>query len=144
MKVVGLLASCRFKTTIKYRDGNTGKYVPYVCHEPEENILETGLCIFRSEDYLKDPKNMEVNKQNIKGKLTEKIENSEPLICIEYYIPDFSFKQLHFDKSVNFSGTVFTGLADFSDARFTAEADFIGTRFTERADFSDARFTGSS
>ena len=48
-----------------------------VCREPEENILDSGLCIFHSGEYLKDPKNIEANKQNIKAKLTEKIEKSE-------------------------------------------------------------------
>ena len=136
------MANCRFKTDIIHRDENTGGYVQYVCREPEENILDSGLCIFHSGEYLKDPKNIEANKQNIKAKLTEKIEKSEPLICIGYHLPEFSFKRLHFDKSVDFSDSVFAGVANFEDAQFT-EAIFNGAQFTE-AIFEDAQFTGKA
>lgn len=108
------MARCQFKVDIKYRDERTGKYIAYVCDEPAENILDSGLCIFHDENYLKDLKNKEANEQNVKNKLTEKIKKSESLICIGYHLPDLSFEQLHFDKSVNFSEAVFTGPVNFS------------------------------
>jgi hypothetical protein len=92
------MTHCRFKTDIGYDDENTGKYVPYVCPEPKENILDSGLCIFHEQD----PKIKEAYKQKIEMELTKKIEDSKPLLCIGYYLSDFSFEELHFGKSVNF------------------------------------------
>ena len=60
------MARCGFKTDIEYRDEKTREYIPYVCPEPEENILDSGLCIFHDEKYLKDSKNKEANEQNMK------------------------------------------------------------------------------
>ena len=134
------MARCGFKTNVLYRDEKTREYISeYVCPEPEENILDSGLCIFHSEQYLKDPKNKEANKLNIKRKLAEKIQKPEPLICIGYYLSDISFSGMHFDKSVNFSKTVFVGRSDFSEAQFT-EANFDSAQFTE-ANFNSAQFT---
>ena len=45
------MAHCGFKTDIGYGDEKTGKYIPYVCPEPEENILDSGLCIFHSNNF---------------------------------------------------------------------------------------------
>ena len=53
------MARCGFKTDIKYRDEKTGEYIPYECNEPEENILDSGLCIFHDPD----PKIKEAYKQ---------------------------------------------------------------------------------
>jgi uncharacterized protein YjbI with pentapeptide repeats len=131
-----VVARCGFKTDIKYRDENTGEYVQYVCREPEEN--NSGQCIFHDENYLKDPKN-KAAKQNVANRLTEKIKTSEPLICIGYHLIDFSFKQLRFRESVDFSDTVFYGPVDFSESIF-GHAAFTFAQFTEKADFSGAKF----
>jgi uncharacterized protein YjbI with pentapeptide repeats len=133
-----LVARCRFETDIRYYDYRTGKYIPYLCTEPEEN--NTGLCVFHDENYLKDLQNREANEQNLRRKLSIKLAGSESLICIGYHLPDLSFEELQFDKSVNFSGAEFTGSANFCRARFTGRADFTRARFTGRADFRWAQF----
>ena len=123
-----IVAHCGFKTDIKCYDEITGEYVPYICPETEENILDSGLCIFHNENYLKDSENKEAHGQNIKEKLKPKIEELESLICIGYYLPDFTSGYKHLDKFLdhllitpiraNFSGAHFTGQADFSKAEF--------------------------
>jgi hypothetical protein len=87
------VARCGFKTDNLYYDEKTRKFIQYRCLELEENILDSGLCIFHDKNYIKDPENKEAHEQNIKKKLTEKIEKSEPLICIGFHIPDFSFEE---------------------------------------------------
>ena len=87
------------------------------------------MCIFHDENYLKDPENKEAHEQNIKNKLTNKIEKSELLICIGYCLPGFSFKSQRFDRPVNFRSAVFSGPADFSGAQFTKEANFSYAQF---------------
>ena len=119
------MARCGFKTDIKYLDEKTGEYIPYICLEPEQNILDSGLCIFHDENYLKDSKNRKANEQKLKRKLYEKLAESEPLICIGYHLTDFTFEGLHFDKSVNFSRSsiLWVGLISLK-SQFTKEADF--------------------
>lgn len=121
------MARCGFKTDFTYRDEKTGEYIPYECNEPKENILDSGLCIFHDENYLKELKNKEANEQNLRTKLSEKLGKSKPLICIGYHIPDISFEQIHFEKSVNFAGAIFMGLTNFSKAQFTDNASFYET-----------------
>jgi uncharacterized protein YjbI with pentapeptide repeats len=130
---------CGFKIDIRYRDEETGEYVPYKCPETE-NILDSGLCIFHDENYLKESKNKEVNEQNFNRKFLEKMAISESLICIGYYLPDVSFEKKQFVKIVNFSGAVFVGKANFLEAQFT-EAYFHYTQFKNEADFTEAQFT---
>lgn len=119
------MTHCGFKTDIRYRDDNTGQYIPYVCAEPEENI-ESELCLIHDENYLKDPKNRKATEQNLKRKLSEKLAKAEPLICIGYRLPSFSFAEIHFDKSVDFRGAVFMGLTSFYEAQFTEQVSFTG------------------
>ncbi len=141
------MVQCGFKTAIHYRDEKTGEYIPYVCPEDiEEYILDSGLCIFHDGD----PKIKEAHKQTIQKELTKKIEDSKLLICIGYCLPDISFEESHFDKSVNFSGAVFMGLINFSNAQFKeanfsetefTRANFHGAQFTQKANFFKAKFT---
>ena len=130
-----IMMNCRFK------DEN---FEHYVCDEVTD--LESGLCIFHDESYLKDTEKKEANEQNVQRKLTEKIENgisaNKPLMFIKYHLPDFTFKR--FIVPVNFSKTVFLGPVNFIDAQFTKEANFREARFTERADFARAEFTETS
>lgn len=137
------MARCGFKTDIKYYDETTG-YVLYSCPEPEENILPSGLCIFHDENYLKESKHKKANEQNLKREFSKKLDEAGPLICIGYHLPDFSFAQRHFAKSVNFSGATFMGLTDFSKAQFSDFANFYGAKFTNEVDFSKAQFTKES
>ena len=137
------MARCGFKTDIEYHDEKTGEDVQYVCDEPEENILDSGLCIFHDENYLKDSIKKEANEQNIKRRLSEKLAKSEPLICIGYHLPEFSFEELHFDKSADFTHAVFMGLTNFSKAIFK-DANFSGAQFIDEANFSGAQFHGPS
>ena len=69
----------------------------------KKNILDSGLCIFHDENYLKDPINKEVNQRNLIRELSEKLTESGPLIWIGYHLPYFSFTNFHFEKSVDFS-----------------------------------------
>jgi hypothetical protein len=85
------VAHCRFKTDIDYRDEKTGEDVRYACPEPEENILDSGLCIFHDDNYLKDSKDKEATDQNLNRKLSEKLAKPEPAICIGYHLPALSF-----------------------------------------------------
>ena len=135
------MARCGFKTDIKYYDENTGKYIPYICPEPEENILDSGSCIFHDENYLTDLKNKEVNEQNLHRKFSEKLAKSERLICIGYHIPIISSGELYSDKSVNFSRAVFMGLTNFNRAQFTKQANFSEAKFTKQVNFYSAQFT---
>jgi hypothetical protein len=129
---------CGFKTDIKYYDENTGEYIPYVCPEPEENVLDSGLCIFHDENYLKDSRNKEANKQKLKRKLSEKLVKPEPLICIGYHLPDIEFK--HFDNLVLFLGAVFVRPINFSGAKFREKCRFYKARFKEEVDLTGAEF----
>ena len=115
------MARCGFKTDIIYRDEKTGEYIKYECDEPNENILDSGLCKFHDENYFKDSK----NEQKLKRILSKKLTEPEPLICIGYHLPNLLFANLHFDKSVNFSGAHFTEKAQFYGAQFTKEANFL-------------------
>jgi uncharacterized protein YjbI with pentapeptide repeats len=127
---------CRFKS----------EFTKIPCDTPETDILKSGLCIFHDEKYLKNPKDKESNKQNIKRKLTEKIEkcisDNKVLMCIEYHLPDFTFENFkNFTIPANFSGTIFVGPVNFSEAQFTKEAIFSEAQFTKEAIFSEAQFT---
>lgn len=108
------MAPCGFNTDIEYYDEKTGKYISYECREPEENVLDNGLCIFHDGNYLKDSKNKEANEENIRKKLSEKLAESGPLICIGYHLSSIPFKETHVDRSINFSGAQFNEEADFS------------------------------
>jgi hypothetical protein len=92
-----------------------------------------------SENYLKDTKNKETNEQNVKRKLTEKIENgitnNKHLKCMKYHLPEFVFPSKMVNISIDFSGTVFTGRVDFSRKEFTQKAIFYKAQFTEEANF---------
>jgi uncharacterized protein YjbI with pentapeptide repeats len=139
------MTRCRFETDLRYYDEKTGDLVQYECDALEEDILESGLCIFHDQKYLTDPKNRKVNALNLKRKLAEKVKKNisgnEPLICIGYRLPVISFEHRRFDKSVYFSGARFTKEANFSRAQFIERADFSKAQFTERAYFPEAQFT---
>ena len=76
----------------------------------QKRIFWTVDCAyFIPNNILKILKIKKANELNIKRKLAEKIQKPEPLICIGYYLSDISFSGMHFDKSVNFSKTVFVG-----------------------------------
>jgi uncharacterized protein YjbI with pentapeptide repeats len=144
---------CGFKIDIDDFDESAAEYFEYVCPE-EKNILDSGLCIFHDENYLKDSESKEANEQNLKIKLSEKLAEPGPLIGIGYHLPDLSFEEKYFDKTVNFSEAKFMGLANFSNtqfkeadfagAEFTGEANFFEAEFMEKADFAGAEFTGEA
>ena len=72
----------------------------------------------------------------------DKIKKSESFEGIE--IGDIVFTNFRFQKSVNFSGAIFMGYADFSRVWFTGKAVFTRAKFTDYADFSGATFTGKA
>ncbi len=107
----------------------------------KKNILDSGLCIFHDENYLKDLINNKVNQRNLISELSEKLTESGPLIWIGYHLPYFSFTNFHFEKSVDFSEAKFAEGADFFRAKFAEGADFYKAQFAEYANFSAAQFT---
>ncbi len=144
---------CRFE--FPYYDKKIQDYVQYECKIEEEDILESGFCIFHDENYLTDPVNREENERNVRRKLTKKIDqnlsDNEPLDCYAYHLPKFSVIRRRFNSPVNFSDSVFVGgaflhdvqfaeYADFSGAKFGAKISLSKSKFTEKADFSGTKF----
>jgi hypothetical protein len=113
------LAKCKFTT--EYWDHERSGEVDYNCDSKNEDILESGLCIFHDEDYLQDKKNnLKEHEQKVRDRLEAKVRNSidqnKPLLCIGYHLPDITIKQANFTKPVYFSECKFQGLADFTSA----------------------------
>ena len=138
------MAWCKF--TAKYWDHERSEYVDYNCDSKDEDILDSGLCIFHDENYLQDKNNHKEHEQKVRDRLETKVRNSidqnEPLFCIGYHLPDIIIKQANFTKPVYFSECEFQGLADFYSATFSAEAHFPKAKFSSEAHFNSANFQG--
>ncbi len=120
-----------------------------------ESVENKNFCLFHDETYLKDSNHPE-NKDNVITKLSEKVDNSisknTSLLCIGYYLPDIKIDK-EFSKPVyfnnckfqysDFSGTAFSGIANFSRATFK-EANFSWTAFFGIANFSRAKFSAEA
>ena len=126
------MAECKFIT--EYWDHERSEDVDYNCDSKDEDILESGLCIFHDENYLQDKNNHKEQEQKVRDRLEAKVRNSidqnEPLFCIGHHLPDTIFKQANFTKPVYFSECRFQGLADFSLAKFSVEANFDSATFS--------------
>src|SRR5207248_2961376 len=118
----------------------------YNCDSKDEDILDSGLCIFHDENYLQDKNNHKEHEQKVRDRLEIKVRNSidqnEALLCVGYHLPDITIKQGNFTRPVYFSECEFQGLANFSLAKFSAEADFNSARFSAEANFISANFQG--
>jgi hypothetical protein len=140
------LVKCQF--TDKYYDYESKAWV-YNYNCPDEEILDSGLCIFHDENYLKEGKdNRKEHEQKVIAKLMEKVRNSinqkEKLLCIGYHLPDITIKEANFTKPVYFSECKFQGKADFIGASFQAQADFGFAEFSGLAIFGSATFSSGA
>src|SRR5205823_6410566 len=122
------LAICQFTTD--YWNYETDARVDYKSDSEDEDILDSGLCIFHDENYLQD----ENNSQKIVNKLMLKVSNSisqkEGLLCIGYHLPDVTIRNVNFAKPVYFSKCKFLGELDLYRANFAGLADFYETTFS--------------
>ena len=111
-------------------------------YECKEDAIQGDFCIFHDQNYLTHPKNGQTNAENLKGELIKKIEkcisSNEPLVCVGYRLPDFTFKD--FGVPVNFLKATFMGVIDFRAAEFTQKANFTEAKFAAKADFTGAKF----
>ena len=135
------MAECKFTT--KYLDHERSIKVDYNCDSKDEDVLDSGLCIFHDENYLQDRNNHKEHEQKVRDRLEAKVNKSvdqnEPLF-IGYHLPDIIFKRANFTKPVYFSECEFQGLAYFSSATFSAEADFSSANFQGVTDLNNAAF----
>jgi uncharacterized protein YjbI with pentapeptide repeats len=154
------LPKCQFTT--QYYDYEIRKDVDFYC--PEEEPLASGFCIFHDKDYLlQDKMNNEEHKRKVldrlKHKVNHAISNNEPLLCMDFLLPEFRLSDLNirneFTKPVYFSGSQFFGKADFSranfqegaffdEANFQGNAIFLGANFQGKAHFYRANFRGET
>ena len=69
----------------------------------------------------------------LKRKVNHAISNNEPLLCIGFHLANFSLSDLsiskEFTKPVYFSGSLFSGEANFSIAKFRGGASFSEANF---------------
>ena len=139
-----------FKHTINFlRDHSISKQLvncKFIDCDSKEDILNSGLCIFHDENYLREKDRREQNEQNVRTKLMDKVREKdykkEPLVCIGYYLPSIRLVNKIFTNPVNFSKCKFQGEADFSDTTFSRQADFRQAEFSERTSFYSAEFSG--
>ena len=89
------MAECKFTT--KYLDYERSEYAYYNCDSKDEDILDSGLCIFHDENYLQDKNNHKEHEQKVRDRLETKVRNSidqnEALLCVGYHLPDITIKQ---------------------------------------------------
>ena len=132
--------TCQF--TAIYWNYESKATVDYNCDSKDEEVLDSGFCIFHDENYLQDKDSRKENEQNVRGKLMAKVlkslEKREPLFCIGYFIPSIRINDI-FTNTVYFSKCKFQGVTNFDQAKFS-EADFSSAEFSE-ADFSSAEFS---
>jgi hypothetical protein len=69
------LAECKFTT--KYWDHERSRIVDYNCDSKDEDVLDSGLCIFHDENYLQDKNNNhKEHEQKVRDRLGTKVRNS--------------------------------------------------------------------
>ena len=128
------MARCSFTT--KYWNDETDEEVEWPCDSEDEDILNSGKCIFHDEDYLQlgSGSALEEKKSNVMNKVMDKVKKSiadgEALFCIGYNLPDVIIRG-NFTKPAYFNQCRFLGLADFSSAKFSGEADFSSAEFID-------------
>ena len=85
------MAECKFTT--EYWDHERSEDVDYNCDSKDEDILDSGLCIFHDENYLQDKNNHREHEQKVRDRLEARVRNSidqnEPLFCIGHHLPDY-------------------------------------------------------
>lgn len=134
---------CEF--TAKYDDDESQEEIDYKCLDDEE-IPDSGLCMFHDERYLqgKDKQNQGKDKHkehkvrnglNAKIHQSQSVDQKQPLFCIGYHLPDITIKG-KFTNPVYFSKCNFQGEADFSGAIFQEKAVFSESEFFAEANFS--------
>ena len=142
------MAKCKFTT--KYWDHERSGQVDYNCDSKDEDILDSGFCIFHDKKYLQDYlfSFREEKKRNVREKLMDKVNdsvtNNKALLCIGYHLPDIIFQRTNFTKPVYFSKCEFQGLADFSSAKFSTKSRFYSATFSTKANFSLATFSAEA
>ena len=77
------MAECKFTT--KYWNFEVSRGVDYNCDSKDEDILDSGFCIFHDENYLQDKNNdHKEHEQKVRDRLEAKVRNSidqnEPLL----------------------------------------------------------------
>ena len=90
------MAECKYTT--KYWDHERSEDVDYNCGSKDEDVLDSGLCIFHDENYLQDKNNNhKEHEQKVRDRLETKVRNSidqnEALLCVGYHLPDITIKQ---------------------------------------------------
>ncbi|MGB8035622.1 MAG: hypothetical protein WCF03_17545 [Nitrososphaeraceae archaeon] len=75
---------CKF-TTEYWEHERSGERVDYNCDSKDEDILDSGFCIFHDENYLQDKNNdHKEHEQKVRDRLEAKVRNSidqnEPLL----------------------------------------------------------------
>ena len=146
--------TCQF--TAIYWNYESKATVDYNCDSKDEEVLDSGFCIFHDENYLQDKDSRKENEQNVRGKLMAKVlkslEKREPLFCIGYFIPSIRINDI-FTNTVYFSKCKFQGVTNFDQAKFSeadfssaefSEADFSSAKFSKKADFGFAEFSGQA
>jgi Pentapeptide repeats (9 copies) len=139
------LAKCGF--TAKYWNYERQAIECWLCDSEDEDVLDSGKCIFHDEYYLKTISFREEKKRNVIKKVTDKVEKSkdkkEALFCIGYYLPDVTIGG-NFIKPVYFTKCKFQGQADFNSAEFSGGANFDSAKFSGGANFRLAKFSGGA
>ncbi len=124
--------TCQF--TAIYWNYESKATVDYNCDSKDEEVLDSGFCIFHDENYLQDKDSRKENEQNVRGKLMAKVlkslEKREPLFCIGYFIPSIRINDI-FTNTVYFSKCKFQGVTNFDQAKFS-EADFSSAEFLKQ------------
>ncbi|MGB8938363.1 MAG: hypothetical protein WCC17_24995 [Candidatus Nitrosopolaris sp.] len=98
------MVKCSFTT--KYQNFESHREMDFYC-EKDEDILNSGLCIFHDKNYLQDKASRGPNEQNVRDKLMAKIsenvmDTTKPLLCIGYYLPSIKINET-FVKPAYFS-----------------------------------------
>jgi uncharacterized protein YjbI with pentapeptide repeats len=142
------LKVCKFKGS--YFGSKVEDEIDFQC---DEDALNSGLCIFHDNTYLKDPKQNSKRKQEVSARLVDKINESisknMPLICVGYHLPDIKINR-SFPKNVfftqcqieeaDFSNTTFCDGADFSNVEFLGDANFVASEFEGDPFMSDVAY----
>ena len=137
------MTTCRFHTD--YYNYESEENETFSC---PEQPLESGLCIFHDENYLQDKTKYDERKRTVLERLeynvNQCISDGRTILCIGFYLPDFSLSDKKFAKPVYFKSSQFLGQADFSRFTFLEKADFSEVVFKGETKFWEATFKGEA
>jgi uncharacterized protein YjbI with pentapeptide repeats len=148
--IVKQLAKCHFKSP--YYDYERHISSIYNCDSKDEDVLDSGYCIFHDEYHLRDYLFTRYLEKKFIDKVKDSIIDNRALYCIGYYLPNITiegkfnkpiyFTKCKFQGNAEFLGAIFQNTVVFDSAKFFVGANFRSATFSGRANFSNAEFHG--